>query len=341
MPIPSQPGDYYIWTLSADMVVSDAQSLLDGGGQFTPGQQYYIYLVLGSDNASATLSVSLNSLAPSTATTANSRLIGGFHTLCTSVGTGLTYMRGDQTVNHELNGFLSGDILPLSIWDLRHRPSQNKIPNAGIVWERYLDFWPDIYLPSGTGPTTASVFGATITGSQTARQCVDFIEDMGCVGKILLSDEEFAMAALGSNEQTNIQGSAQKMTAGGAVDTAGRRMISYCGCEEMCGSYWQWLRNINAGGQLGVYSGQIPGSSPATYGNVIGNPTGIAGLGATNANTLPNLSGGKGGQQWLVGALLAGGNWNSGAICGSRPRRGSLSRSFADVSNVGRGREAG
>jgi hypothetical protein len=102
---------------------------------------------------------------------------------------------------------------------------------------------------------------------------MSFVDDGGAVGKRLLSYMEFQLAAAGSNEETNIVGSADPVTTGGHSDTAGRRMISNIGCEEMCGAVWQWLLdqsyqynndgNMNAAGKtLTAYHVASPGGNP-------------------------------------------------------------------------------
>jgi hypothetical protein len=139
--------------------------------------------------------------------------------------------------SHSLEGYEAGDILPASIWDLKHRPVSNP---EGMVYSEAANIWVDIYLQSGTGANTASVFGATITDN---RNWMDFVDDAGAVRKTLLSDIEFQLIAAGSNEETNIAGSADPGTTGGHVDIAGRRMISNIGCEDCCGVMWQWLRD--------------------------------------------------------------------------------------------------
>jgi hypothetical protein len=99
----------------------------------------------------------------------------------------------------------------------------------------------DIYLASGTGAATVSVNGGTISDTRTH---FDFMDDGHAVGKRLLSDDEFASIAAGSNEQTNISGSADPVTTGGHSDTAARRMISNIGCEDCCGAMYQWLSDV-------------------------------------------------------------------------------------------------
>jgi len=74
-----------------------------------------------------------------------------------------------------------------------------------------------------------------------ARDWNDFVDDGGAVGKRMLNDPEFQLAAEGSNQKTNIAGSADPVTTGGHSDTASRRMISNIGLEDCCGALSQWL----------------------------------------------------------------------------------------------------
>jgi len=128
---------------------------------------------------------------------------------------------------------------------------------------------------------------------------------MRCVCKQLLSDEEFTSSALGGNELTNINGSADQTSVGGHVDTLSKRMISFIGCEEMCGYLWQWLRNVSANGGSG-------------WSNYYGDNN----FGQTHGSSY---------------ALLAGGFWGDGVSCGSRCRFGNAARSRVDAGVGGRG----
>ena len=87
-----------------------------------------------------------------------------------------------------------------------------------MVYCAKLDLWVDIYLQSGTGASTASVPGATITDTRIWN---DHVDDLAAVGKVLLDDSEFQIVAEGSNQKTNIAGSADPVTTGGHRDTAG------------------------------------------------------------------------------------------------------------------------
>lgn len=223
---------------ASDDVELDVADLLDTG-TIQAGKDYCVYLTTDQQFV-----VSLNSTFPtgtladgSTAFSAeNTRKIGGFHTLCVAAG---------EISGHPLSGFSAGDILPASVWCLNHRPYCEP---AGMVYCEALDFWVDIYLQSGTGEATASVFGGTITHTRCQP---DHTEDMFSVRKKLLSDEEFSAAADGSNQQTAISGAAAPPTTGGHTDTAGRRMVSAIGCEDCCGVLGQFLAGISAAGGNG------------------------------------------------------------------------------------------
>ncbi len=191
-------------------------------GALEAGKDYYVYACHSSGQI--VVKVSLNSTFPAGFSASTSRKIGGFHTLCAAVGT---------IAGHTLSGYAQSDILPASIWDLKHRARCGN--NAGMVYDSKAALWVDIYL---AGAFTASVNGGTISDGRTWNDCID---DGGAVGKRLLWDMEFQLAAEGSNQLTNIAGSADPVTTGGHVDTASRRMVSNIGCEDMAGAMYQWL----------------------------------------------------------------------------------------------------
>lgn len=261
---------------ASDDVELDVADLLDTG-TIQSGKDYCVYITTDQ-----MFVVSLNSTFPSgtlsdgsTAFSAeNTRKIGGFHTLCVDAG---------EIDEHPLSGFSAGDILPASVWCLNHRPYCEP---AGMVYCEALDFWVDIYLQSGTGEATASVFGGTITHTRCQP---DHTEDMFSVRKKLLSDEEFSAAADGSNQLTVVSGEFQE-TTGGHVDMAGRRLVSSIGCEDCCGNFWQFLRTSGpAGGDGGVWA-EIPGGK----GNMLGNIFSIfaGGYRLSNENSGPRARGG-------------------------------------------------
>jgi hypothetical protein len=242
------------------------------------GVNFYLYATANG------LLLSANATVPSGYTAETSKQVGGFHCLCLSVG---------NISGHPLSGFLTGDILPASVWDLAHRPICSP---AGMVYSALADIWVDIYLQSGTGAATRSAFGGTITDT---RDWMDFTDDLGAVGKRMLSDPEFHIAAAGGNEKTNIVGSADPVTTGGHVDTAGRRMINNVGCEDMTGALWQWLLDqsyMNGTTYVGSWNWLLlNGNKGSIY----------------RTGTSPSSGDAK---------LRGGGDWAAGGYCGSRAR---------------------
>jgi hypothetical protein len=245
-----------------------------------------------------------------------------------SAGTLPDFNWGGQSLPHPLSGFVAGDILPASFWDLKHRPKFAQ--PEGMVYDDWSNVWVDIYLASGTGINTKSVYQGTITRN---RQCIDMTEDILSVRKKLLTHWEFLTSAEGSNQMTACAGTGTDPSGattgggGGRLDTAGRRMLSRIGCEEMCGSIWQIIGNASSGGY-------ITGTSTATvFGQISTTPT----YGQLPSDG-PNGQAGSKGSLWaIVGQLLAGGAWNSGSGCGSRARAGYNYLSAAYESTAVRG----
>ena len=261
------------------------------------GVDFYVYACQQvSDNPKFLISAS--STFPTGYTAANSRKVGGFHCLCVAVGT---------IAGHTLTDSAQGDILPASVWDILHRPVSEP---EGMVYSSELHKWIDIYLASGTGASTVSTYGGTISDT---RNWMDFVDDFSAVKKRLLSDPEFQSIAAGSNEETNIAGSADPVTTGGHVDTASRRMISNIGCEDCCGALYQWLSDQS------WRADALPDTGDPAW-------------------AWENLPGAKGSlyKQGTYGdvKLLAGGNWTAGAYCGSRCRYAAHCR-WATASDVG------
>ena len=330
----SASGEYYIWTVRDDIVIPNAEDLLDTGTSFVAGKDYFVYLCIDDvQELTTSLKISLNTTSPMGVPTDSSRKIGGFHTLCASKGSATTYVRGGQTIDHELNGWLAGDILPLSFWDLKHRPSQKRTPQPGLTYERYLGFWVDIYLQSGTGVNAMSAYQGTIARN---RPYVDFVEDMFVNGKRLLRDAEFAAAALGGPEAVAVAGAneagATSGGAGGRSATNSQRIISYCGCEEMVGCLWQWLESEGGGGAVGSVYARTGGTDAA--------PTQAWQAMTTTAYGPYPQAGGKGSMWGLAIALLAGGGWAHSSGCGSRARSATAARSHSRASGGARGRGA-
>ena len=251
------------------------------------GKDFYIYVGVKSDNTLKTC-ISANSTVPYGFTADTSRKVGGFHCLCANVGT---------ISGHQLTDYKQGDILPASFWDLIHRP---KSEPEGMVYVDGIDMWIDIYLCSWTGTTasktlkTISKFGAvTGDGASTEKfHPLKWEQTMGTQKKRLPWVREFRTFSVGSNQSTNIKGSADVNTTGGHSDTAGRRMISDFGIEDCCGFLWQWCSDVGSA---------TTGSS--SYGN------------GFDANDRSDVKGQIYGAEYRP---FVGGNWAYGALCGSR-----------------------
>lgn len=223
--------------------------------------------------------LSLNSTVPSGYTAENSRKIGGFHCLCADVGI---------ISGHTLSGYVAGDILPASAWDLIHRPRCS--PEAMVYCDK-VDFWVDVYLNSWDGNKLVSVYkGVTADGTSTKKFHGElFVDELAKLNKRLPPRRVFQAVMKGSNELTSVEGSTD--VTGGNVDTAGRRMISNYGCEDGCGFLWQWSEDIGFAGGSGwtnsVYNSRVDSAS-------LGQTYGV-----------------------LYRAQLGGG-WGDGGSCGSR-----------------------
>lgn len=243
------------------------------------GKNFYVYACVPSSGTIPDLKLSANSTVPTGYTASNSRKVGGFHTLCVAVGT---------ISGHTLTGYLQGDILPQSVWDLKHRPAANP---EGMVYDAGTNKWVDIYLSSVSSGELASINGAVVADgvSSPAFHWYKLAQWLSRVKKRMLYQHEFVSASLGANQGTNITGSADPNTTTGHTDTAGRRMISNIGCEDTCGAYYQWG------------SDSLSGGADSWASAFDGNDSGVAGQHYRPANR-----------------VLLGGCWADGARCGSR-----------------------
>ena len=256
------------------------------------GKDFYIY---GREAGGYILSN--NSTYPLGYTADNTRKLGGFHCLCVAVGT---------ISGHALTNYIAGDILPRSCWDLKHKPRSEP---EGMV-QNWDGVWVDIYLPSlGAGGKLVSKYNVTIADGGNGWHTYKFEQNFGVIAKRSISQVEFVVASLGSNQSTSILGSVDPVTTGGHKDTANRRMVSNIGCEDMCGALWQWSRD--AGGVQ----------------------TAVAWANAYDANDT-----GVGGQHYQAPArALLGGVWYIAAVCGSRASYWNIDPLDFDASVSGRG----
>ncbi len=284
-------GNPYISTIDKVLQLTSLGTLDSLGGK-----DVYIY-ACASSTTEPNFVLSLNSTIPSGYTAETSRKIGGFHCLCADVGT---------IEGHTLSGYLKGYILPLSVWDLLHRPVSD---SEGMVYIKEINKWVDIYLCSWSGNSLESKFGAVICDGVSATKFhgEGFSEQFRLISKRPLFRNEFATVAKGSNENTNIKNSTDPNTTGGHIDTAGRRMISNYGLEDCCGVLWQWGEDLfDCASAAG-----ISWSSSNFYLSGYSWQTKSVYSSAYDSQTY-------GGCYGLLRRVLLGASWGSGAFCGSR-----------------------
>lgn len=288
-------GNCYISTVNKSLQLSTVDIPAN-----LAGKDVYIYACEPTSGTEPIFVLSLNSTVPTGYTANNSRKIGGFHCLCKDVGV---------IEGHTLSGYVTGDILPATRWDLLHRP---KGEPEGFAYEELTDCWIAIYLPSWDGTKLVSVYNGVIAdGASTKKWHGEaFYEQFAKQGMRLVWRHEFQMGAKGSNEQTNIQGSSDPNTTGGHVDTARRRMISNIGLEDCCGVLWQSAMDLGfAGGSdwtNSVYSSFVDDRS---YGQTYG----------------------------TLYRLLLGAYWNDGGYSGSRSAACNGSSAHVNVNDSARG----
>lgn len=290
---PTNVGDTYndgsvVWTCEIDFTYATNRK----------GKDFYIFACEDVNNPLVPkFIISVNSTVPIGYTATNSRKIGGFHCLCADIGT---------ITNHPLSDYVAGDILPCSIWDLKHRPIGYP---EGYAYDEGTDMWYSIYGLTWTGTfgsATATMAGRASDDTLTLESkygaewadgtsseiwtCWKFEQILARQKQRLLYQREFVPASLGSNQGTNIYGSADTVTTGGHKDTSNRRMISNIGLEDMCGDHWQWGADVGSASTSGSWGNAYLASDKYVAGQVYG----------------------------TVYRPLLGGAWNLGAFCGSR-----------------------
>ena len=250
------------------------------------GKDFYIYACIPDSGTEPKFILSANSTVPTGYTADNSRKIGGFHCLCANVGI---------ISGHSLSGYITGDILPASVWDLLHRC---KGENEGMVYDAYDDVWIGIYLLSyDNGRAVSRYNGVILDGESTPKtHGLWFTETLAKQKMRLPYLHEFFTALKGCQEQVNISGSKDWNTTGGHVYTNNVRCISNIGLEDPTGFMWQWSNNYGMAGGSGW------------------------GQSSYDANVDSVNRGGTYGNIWLP---LAGGGRADGSNCGSRSVNGN------------------
>lgn len=276
-------GNYAFVTQSESQV----DIALAGSASARAGKDVYIYACWPSNVESGipVFVASMNSTTPTGYNATNSRKIGGVHCLCADVGT---------IAGHPLSGYVAGDVLPASLWDLRHRPVSAP---EGMVYIEPLDLWADIYLNSWDGEKIVSEYGAVIADDTSSRSYHwwRWAEEFNVLKKRLPHRWEFRELADGSPETVNITGSADPNTTGGHTATNSQRIISKYGCEDCTGVLWQWGSDLTTHGTTKGWAG-------SSY----------------NSSIVPPESN-RGGEYYATTyAALFGGRWTDGSYCGSR-----------------------
>ena len=246
------------------------------------GKDFYIYACQPSSGTTPTLILSANSTVPAGYTATNSRKIGGFHCECLDVGT--------VTNENSMNGYATGDIIPYSIWDLKHRPKSSP---EGMVYVEPLNIWISIYIMSWDGSKLVSAYNGVQADGESARPFsgTEFAEYLAKVNMRLPRYDEFVVFAKGIQECVNVNGSSDVNTTGGHYTTDNKRIVSSYGIEDCAGVSWQWLSDVF-------------GSDFTDSWNTSSNRD------ARNVR----------GDCWGGGLrrALAGSRWDNGAVCGSR-----------------------
>ncbi len=245
------------------------------------GKDFYIYACQPSSGDVPKFILSANSTVPTGYTATTSRKIGGFHCLCLRVGT---------ISGHTLSGYVTGDILPASVWDLLHRC---KGENEGMVYDEDNDVWLGIYLLSYSNSKAVSVYGGTVLDGESSPKThgLWFTETLAKQKMRLPYLHEYFTALKGCQECVAISGAKDWGTTGGHVYTNNVRCISNIGLEDPTGFMWQWSNNYGMAGGSGW--------STTTY----------------DSNVDSKSYGGSYGSLWLP---RVGGWWDDGSYCGSR-----------------------
>jgi len=146
-------------------------------------------------------------------------------------------------VGHPYIGFLMGDILFNSIWDLLDLPQcspEGMVKSSSTPSNGGKALWVDIYHANGVGTTLSSVHAATVKAS---TGFFTFMEYGVLLQKKMISLSEFQIASKGSIQAAVVAGAALPATSKFYLDTTGRSIISNVGCIGITGEYYTFLRD--------------------------------------------------------------------------------------------------
>lgn len=264
------------------------------------GKDFYVYACVPKSGSVPKFILSANDTVPAGYATTNSRQVGGFHCECADVGT---------IEGHALSGYVAGDILPASMWDLLHRC---KGSNEGMVYDDANNVWISIYLLSyADGKVVSRYNGVVLDGTSTPKtHGLWFTETLAKQNMRLPYCHEYFTVLKGCRERCNISNSKDAVTTGGHVYTNNVRCISNVGLEDPTGFMWQWSNNYGVAGGNGWLSGSY------------------------NENVDKENHGGTFGNLYLP---LVGGAWDSGTQCGSRAVLGNHNASDVSANYGARG----
>jgi hypothetical protein len=279
-----------IWHVMTAAVDVDIDTDIDIGAKAV-GSDYYVYAC--TDGATLSFKISLNSTNPTGFDAAHSRKLGGFH-----------YGRVRNSIT--TSDVTSGAIVPNSIWDLKFRPACSPEGMAYIG----NGVWCDIYLPSvnaaitfsnGNGSpittgTAKSTYNSTpLTGTE-GLSAYSFNELARQSGKRLLTLSEWLQAAHGSppGEDGNNDHAWAKTTNGARAATGSvADAISLLNIVDCVGNVLEWVDEYLQNGieAAGAWVDEMPGLNVGRL-YVYGNDS--------------------------FRQIVAGGNWASGLLAGSR-----------------------
>jgi len=307
-------------------VVINPGTVLDDGGTYTVGCDYFVYIVLGDGNKPE-LFISKNATFPIGFTAETSRKIGGFHygvirkvddTWTPIDSTGAKYGAGGT---HWRNNVTVG-IIPNSVWDLKNRPqtSFGGLVKVGSVWMSIYPASAKVPVTFMNGTSGLSVSGGELqsaygklpaTGIEGLCQ-YSFVELASRLGMRLPSYREWLSAAIGNpqgedgadNYGWTKNGNTGRTRTGAGVntstgdyDTVGgvkKFAVSAYNCCDMIGNGWEWLSD---------YTGRFDaGAGSWGWQNELGD-----GMGQLYAWKPGSLS-----------AMIVGGGWGGGVFCGPR-----------------------
>ncbi len=233
----------------ADTLVSIATDTAVVMPTLTAGTDYAIYAC-----ADGTIRADASFNAPTGYTTANSRMIGGFHyglvAAGTTVASGSFATTGSGMIWTQADVDKIAGINQYSIWDLKWRPQCDPRGMALVAGRTWVDiyFCGTNHIANGTSKAGSDIasgtvlpkipleFGGDGTATYSAPTWWDFLEIVNSHKKRLLREQEFVLAAYGVTENQSID--ATQSTYPTTQRNAG--YTSKYGLEQATGHHWTW-----------------------------------------------------------------------------------------------------